>query len=449
MRTFLVVVVATFGIHSAPAAPPGGNVLLVIADDLGVDQLACYGLGQDLPVTPTLDQLAGAGVRFDRCWSNPLCSPTRAGILTGRHAFRHGIGEAIQKQSPALELAERTLPECLDLNPTLGYRHALIGKWHLGNEQNGGDFGPNLAGFSHFAGSKFGMWHQTSAVTQQYFLWVEVTDGVAITQTNYNTTETVDDALAWIHSVPSPWFCIVSFCAPHQPFHAPPPALHTSSIPLTPPWLTPRPYYKAMVEALDTEFGRLLAGLGAQASQTTVVFVGDNGTPAEGVVAPFHPGRAKGTLFEGGVHVPLIVRGPQVVAPGRSSAALVQTCDLFATILDLAGFTLPYGVLVPPTAVHDAVSFHRNLADPAAPSARHHLFTEVFDHAQTSLSRAVRNERFKLHRRVVHGKIVQERLYDLRLDPFEQVDLLAAPLAPEVRAARRELTAKLEEILAS
>ncbi|MHC5212741.1 MAG: sulfatase-like hydrolase/transferase, partial [Planctomycetota bacterium] len=139
---------------------------------------------------------------------------------------------------------------------------------------------------------------------------------------------------------------------------------------------TPTPYYRAMVEALDTELGRLLDGLGpALQSRTTVVFLGDNGTPGEVSSRPFAKDHAKGTLYEGGVNVPLIVTGPRVKVPGTESIALVSVTDLFATVAEIAkvdlGQTLP-GVPL------DSRSLVPYLADPSAPPQRKVLFTELF-----------------------------------------------------------------------
>src|SRR5262245_32585079 len=116
----------------APAPHGPGNVLILVADDLGIDQLACYGVGSDPAPTPTLDMMAASGVRFRNVWSQPTCSPTRATIQTGRYAFRTTIGTVISafSNAPALPVSEVTLPEMLDLGTAGAYTHAAIGKWH-------------------------------------------------------------------------------------------------------------------------------------------------------------------------------------------------------------------------------------------------------------------------------------------------------------------------------
>lgn len=363
----------------APLARPAepGNILILIADDLGIDQIGAYGVGSDPAPTPTLDLIAGAGVLFRNAWSQPTCSPTRASIQTGRFAFRTSIGTVINPFSngPALPLSEVTLPEMLDLGTGGLYAHAAIGKWHLGSAQTGADFAPNLAGYSHFAGSLEGQ-------IGNYFNWRRVVNGSVAQSTRYATTSSVNDGLAWIRQQDGPWLCVVSFQAPHAPFHRPPPRLHSQVLPPGTPPIScdapgpdPRPFYKAAVEALDHEIGRMIFSLPAgELAQTTVFFLADNGTDRCLPQAPF-TSDAKGTLYEGGVRVPLLVAGLGVVQGGEC-AALVGVTDLFATVAELAGVDLAATL---PGVVLDSVSFAPCLADPAQ-SSREWLFAEAFSH---------------------------------------------------------------------
>lgn len=368
----LVGTLSSLPAQSARAVPRGklveepttgpGNILVLIADDLGVDQLAAYGLGTELAPTPNLDGLAAQGVLFRNAWSQPTCTATRATIQTGRYGFRTRIGASIYPYSnaPALELGEVTLPEMLDLGTGARYAHAMIGKWHLGSYVVGGDFAPNWAGYDHFSGSLEGQ-------IATYFSWRKVVDGVVSTSTRYATSACVDDALLWIGQQTRPWMCVVGFQAPHAPFHAPPANLHTQSLPgatptpsCPPPGGTDaRPFYRAMVQALDTEIGRLLADLPAGVrARTTVLFLGDNGSESCVRVPPF-PSLGKATVYEGGVSVPLIASGYRV-SQGESSA-LVSTTDLFATVAELAGVDL--GISFPGLEL-DSVSFAASLQDP-------------------------------------------------------------------------------------
>lgn len=462
----------------APAPPPDApaptNVLLVVADDLGVDQLASYGVGEDLASTPTLDALAASGVRFTSAWSNPVCSTTRATILTGRYSFRTGVGYVVDS-TWGLRASELTLPEALDRAGS-GYAHAAFGKWHLSNPVTGGPGDPNEAGFSHYAGAPKNL----APYPTTYYSWTQVENGVATPATGYVTTRTVDDALAWIGAAPEPWFAWVAFHAPHDPFHTPPAGLyHVDLEGAASPEVQPRPYYKAMIEALDTELGRLLSAIGGT-SNATVIFVGDNGTPGAVTVEPFPSEQAKGSAFQGGVHVPLLVAGPGV-ASGASCDALVSTVDLFATVVELAGAAEALGLagaasqggtVAPPTVDAsvasgprvDGISLVPYLVDPARPSLRETVFTEWFFPnglgPPAEVRRAVRDRRYKY---VFNDppnpgqvpplgggdQVGREGLYDLVRDPLEAVNLLDQPaLEPEEAAAlvrlRRRLGTTLE-----
>ena len=317
-----------------------GNVLILVADDLGLDSLGFYGW-PDAPTTPNLAALSAQGVTFLNAWAQPICSPTRATLQTGRYGFRTGVGSVINAHGggPALPLDEVTLPELLDLGTNGAYAHAAIWKWHLGTSQVGGDLAPNLAGYAHFAGSLEGQ-------IERYDHWRRVVNGVGAYTSRYATTVCVDDALVWIHAQAEPWLCVVSFQAPHAPFHRPPAGLHHQVLPAENPRENcnstggdPRPFVRAAIEALDTEIGRLLAGLPSGARErTTIFFLGDNGSDAC-IARPPTTNRAKSTLYESGLRVPFVAAGYRVASRG-SSLSLVSASDLFATVAELAGVDL-------------------------------------------------------------------------------------------------------------
>lgn len=452
--SFAVLALALTPAATASSAAAPGNILVLLADDLGVDMVGAYAEGSDLPPTPVIDSLARQGVLFRNVWSNPVCSPTRATLVTGRYSFRTTVGGVIISGVAGLPLDEWTLPELLDSRPDLGYSHAWIGKWHLGDVSTGGLMSTNMAGFSHYAGPQNGI-HPVQGVPSQlaYYEWSKVTNGELTTSTTYNTIETVDDALSWISSTTGPWVCFVAFCAPHTPFHEPPAELHTIELPELCQHDAPRPYFKATVQALDTEIGRLLDGLGDQRDDTTIVFLGDNGTAGQVSVAPFAQDHAKGTLFEGGVNVPLIVAGPTVASPGSECGALVNTTDLFATVAELAGVDLADDM--PDDITLDSVSLTPYLADPELSPLRSHVFAEWFRLNGKSVAetrRAIRDERHKLIRVQIDGKNDMQHLYDLSSDPFEQDDLLRKhlpPRPPELLAVLRDLNRQMSALLAS
>lgn len=351
------------------------NVLILVADDLGVDILSSYGMGAQVPPTPVLDVLASNGVRFVNAYASPVCSPTRACLMTGRYGFRTGVGTVVQPEDTViLPDTEVTIPEMLDLGTAGGVAHAAFGKWHLGSDVVDGLLAPNVAGWSHFAGSLYNL---NKGASVAYDNWEKVVDGVAAQTTVYATTDTVDSALSWLASAPEPWVAYVAFNAPHSPFHEPPAGLFTLDLSgAGDPAVDPRPYYEAMVEAMDTEIGRLLIGIDpAVLSRTTTVFLGDNGTPGTTTLAPFDPGHAKGTVFEGGTNVPLIIVGPAVQQPGTTSNAFVHAVDVFATVAELSGVDVAATL---PGLTLDSISMVPYLVDSNTHGKRPRSFAEFF-----------------------------------------------------------------------
>lgn len=423
---------------AAPALAQQPNVLLLIADDLGVDRVGAYAAVPDPGHTPVIDALAADGVLFRNAWSNPICPPTRAGMLTGRHSRLTGFGATNFWNTPTeLPLAELTIPELLPP----AFRSAAVGKWHMGSLKASGYMHPLLQGFEHFRGT-LTIFDASSG--DNYTNFTKVVDGTTfVPTTQYATSNQVDDALDLIAGWgPEPWFLWLAFHAPHAPFHKPPASLHTfgtlpgsvsANIPI---------HVKAMAEAMDTEIGRLLGSMDpAVRANTVVIFVADNGTDALATTAPFLPSHAKGTVYQGGVNVPLIISGPGV-ARGAECEALVGTTDLHATILELAG--------AGPSAAEDSVSLVPYLSDASLPSLRSSLYTETFlpngNGPYTSRARAVRDARYKLMQVFGPSALPTEtHFFDLLLDPFELNDLLASPLDAGLQAAFDGLSAELAE----
>lgn len=293
--------VAQFARPTQMPSQRGPNVLLVLLDDVGVFDLNSYG-ATDPAVTPVIDGLAAAGTRFERCWSMPVCSPTRATLMTGNYPFRHGIGKPIEAgDTQALPILDNVYLPALMRNA--GYRTALIGKWHLSLNADPLS-APNTMGYEHFSG----IWNNIVG-SQTYSSWPWVKNGVAMgMRQQYITSAQVDDALDWIHRVEgeaTPWFCVLSLTAAHTPLHVPPAALLPSPIPPNP---TSREKFLAMIQAIDTELARLLTSPDINLRETLVVILGDNGTPANVKSAQLKV-PTKGYPTEGGVRVPLIMAG--------------------------------------------------------------------------------------------------------------------------------------------
>ncbi len=421
------------------------NVLLIVADDLGVANVGAYRQSATAPPTPNLDALAQRGVLFRAAYANPVCSPSRACVQTGRHGFRTGVGYSIipfHPGTPALPLAEWTLPEVLDAGRS-GYAHAAIGKWHLGDPSTGGALAPNLAGWAHYAGLLDG------AVSDNY-AWPRTVNGTTAISSIYATTQMVDDTLAFVQTAREPWVCVLNLLAPHSPYQAPPALLHTYNLAGLDPRTTPLPFYKAAIQAMDTELGRLFRGLGATLNNTNVLFTSDNGTSGEVAEAPYSRYRVKGTTYEGGIHVPLLAAGPDVLQPGRDETALVSVVDLFSTICELCG--VQPARIVPPQTTLDGISFARHLRQANQPWARVSVFSEffVFRSPGRGGESSLRDARFKLIRTYQQNGPPFDELYDLTLDPLESHELLSqGSLPPGQAAAYLALRTATEQLRAS
>lgn len=400
------------------------NVILIIADDLGTDYLGFYEDHQDTAPVPNIRKLLAKGVRFTNAWSNPVCSATRAGILTGRYSFRTGVGGIVGGMggSEPLDINEITIPRLLNTYKPNGFAKANIGKWHLqpgmpmSNLNN-----PNIMGYDYFAGNFIG-------AIVSYTNWTKVTNGVSSTVTNYATTETVNDAINWIDAQNNkPFFLWLAFNAPHAPYHLPPAGLHSySNLSGTQQdiMMNPKPYFKASLEALDHEIGRLFDSLEVhnQLDNTDIVFIGDNGNTIQ-TAQIANTDRAKGTIYQYGVHVPFMISGPSVVNPSRVSHALVNTTDLFATILELFGYT-DWPAQIPANKPVDSKSILPILKNQAT-SVRPWAFTEIFKLTpDADDGKTMRNTDFKLLR-FDDG---HEEFYHLAADPDEANNLLMGTL---------------------
>ena len=399
---------------SAVAAPK--NILLIIADDYGVDSSLLYNStnnGAKLPPTPNIASLATNGVVFRNAWANPLCSPTRSCLLTGRFGFRTGIGDVVGGTQGPLSASEFTLPKAFT-NALPGYHLAQFGKWHLDNSANS----PlTVGGWTNYAGNLIGQ-------LTSYTNWSKTVNGITATSTNYATTDLVNDATNWIAARgTNAWFLWAAFNAPHTPFHLPPTNLcpHYAGLSGTTGDINANlvNYFDAMTEALDTEIGRLLAALPTR-TNTHVIFLGDNGTLRTVIQPPFPNTRGKETLYQGGIHVPLIISGPAVVNPNRTNDTLANMVDVYATILELAGSSV--AAAVPANVTVDGQSLMPVLKTNNLTLARY-SYSELFGAGVVPASatgRTLHNSQYK----VIAFTSGTNEFYDLNSDPFEATNLL-------------------------
>lgn len=268
---------------AASTATTTPNVLLVIIDDIGPEQLGSYSgdqIANAAPATtPNLDALANSGVRFKNAWGFPVCSPSRAAMYTGRYPLRTQVGAVIDDSSDnVLATSETTLADVLT---GAGISSSLVGKWHLGDSSaNGGIDSPRVAGgFEHHSGT-------LSGALPNYSSWTRYLDGVKKQKliTTYATTYQSDDVLNYTAGS-TPWFVTLALNAPHSPFHKPTAGLYTRNLSAISDCnsnnSSKRECYKAAIEAIDSELGRLLSTLNSQGklANTMVIVVGDNGPP--------------------------------------------------------------------------------------------------------------------------------------------------------------------------
>jgi len=412
------------------------SVVLIIADDLSPDYFGFYPDHGDTVDVPNIRSLLPGGVLFLKHNADPYCSATRSTLFTGRYAFRTGVGAVVAAGSKQLDSSEYTLAQCIrDAAPGIG--RAQIGKWHLNNPMPQSNLKmPNFFGYEHYEGPFIGQ-------LTSYTNWTKNTNGVNSTVTTYATTEQVNNAISWLHTQGNkPVFLWLAFNAPHSPYHLPPADLHSySSLSGTAQDIRAKPkeYFKAMVQAMDHEIGRLFDSLRSmnRLDSTDIIFIGDNGNTKQ-TAQNTDTSRVKGSIYDYGTRVPMIISGPSVVRPGRTSDALVQTVDLFATIPDLFGLKskLPSGLI---TDSRSLLPLVQDRAD----SIRPWSFSEVFQTpASAQDGKCIKDRHYKL----MHFDDGHEEFYKLSTDPAEQNNLLNTTLDLEAAKEYQYLCNEMKQL---
>jgi len=395
------------------------NILLVIADDLGKDATPNYTEGTIKPNMSTLQSLINTGVTFDNLWSYSVCTPTRASILTGKYGIKTNVLEV----GDVISTAETSVQEYIDMNTGNEYATAIIGKWHLSLNAND----PITMGVDYYAGLLTGG-------VQSYTNWNLTENGQTNNSTEYTTTKFTDLAIDWVDTQTKPWFLWLAYNAPHTPFHLAPTNLHSQgNLPTDQLSIdaNPTPYFMSAVEAMDSELGRLLNSLSTEErNNTIIIFIGDNGTPNQVVQTPYSSMRAKGSIYQGGVNVPMIVSGVGVSRMGERESALVHTTDLFATIANITGVSVQ--------EINNSASFYNLLSDDTA-SERTYVYTE---RSNNGLSYAIRDANYKL----IVDDNGTEQLYRISTDPYEGSNLIGTTLNAEATAAKAALEAEADVI---
>lgn len=366
---WVVVILGSLPCHAGQDARTP-NILLILADDLGYGDLACYG--HPVIETPNLDRLASEGVRLTQFYTtSPVCSPTRASLMTGRHPQRLGIHYAdLPERLPRfpLPLSATTLAEVLKQH---GYVTAHFGKWHLGEPPLTGM--PRDHGFDFFFGSMGGRpsssWMKYSRMMDAQ--WIANEDP-ARTMPGHATDVVTDRFLANLERVAdygAPFYINLWYHAPHQPL-APEVVqrgLYENREDLT----EDQKVYYGTVSNLDTNIGRVLAKLKELKLEkdTFVFFTSDNGPETH--KAAHSRGSAgslrgiKTQLWEGGIRVPAIIRFPQAIRPGRTVDAVGSVLDFYPTVLGLTGGAIPNA-----TEFDEGVNLLSSLIGSATPPER-------------------------------------------------------------------------------
>ncbi|QDV23224.1 sulfatase-like hydrolase/transferase [Aureliella helgolandensis] len=392
-NALVLLTAAVLTVASIAHAETHKNIVILVADDLGWGDVGFHGGSVQ---TPNIDRLAAEGVRLNRFYAYPACSPARAAMLTGRFPQRYGIAGPVRPRDEGLPSSETILPRMFQ---QAGYQASLIGKWHLGLA--GKEAQPSQRGFDHFYGfldASIDYYRHTAG--QGQVDWQR--DGQKIHEEGYVTDLLADEAVRQINrSVSSQPFCmVVSFSAPHSPFQAPETLVAKYRGRMNEREAT----YAAMIDSLDQGIGRILAALDKQnlRQDTIVVFTSDNGAVRAGTNAPFRG--QKRQVYEGGIHVPCVVRAPGVLEAGSENEQLFAIHDLFPTLAEAAGVTLT------PTKPLDGISLWSQLIS-NKPISRAIVIAEN-DHA------IIRDD----------WKLIQladgsTELYNLRSDPTEAKDL--------------------------
>ncbi len=431
----------------ASASGNRANFIIFYTDDQGFGDLGCFG-ATDIR-TPHMDALAASGVKFTNWYSSsPVCSPSRASLLTGRYPQRTGVNRILRanRDCPGLYADETTIAKSLK---GLGYRTGVFGKWHMGSAA---ESRPNAQGFDEFYGFLSGCidyyshimyWEMGSGIYPLHDLWKNEREvwenGI------YMTDIITREAVRFIRENRSePFFLYVAYNSPHYPMHA------------------PREYFEryshlehhrrqqaAMIATVDDSMGRIMAALEAAGltENTVVFFQSDNGATIEkrclhdGSGQFYHGGSNapysgwKGGLFEGGIHMPAILSWPAVIPSGKTCDQLGCAIDILPTFLKIAGAEAPGGRIIDgrdilPMTLGKGKSPHET------------LYWQIRDQL------AVRRGKWKL---ILGGRYSFEKqetdpkvfLADLEADPAENNNLYESH--PELTGRLTELCYKMKE----
>ena len=413
------------------------NVVLIVADDLGWADVGFHGGPID---TPSIDRLAAEGVRLERFYATPICSPTRAALMTGRDPMRLGVAYAtiMPWSNVGIHPDERFMAQAFK---EAGYQTAAIGKWHLGHAQQ--TYHPNARGFDHFYGhlhTEVGYFPPFASQGGRDFQ----RNGQSIDEDGYESFLLADEAVRWIEQrdADRPFFLYLPFLAPHTPLQAPPDLIEkyrslndnteasrsrsdrTNLIASLTLQDSARGIYAAVVDAMDQAIGQVLAALDAtgQADNTIVWFLSDNGgaTYASGGAYNYPLRGGKGETFEGGIRVPAVVRWPDRLAAAQRVDSIITAMDLYPTLAAFAGVSTTGGFQL------DGRDLSKAVAGESDARRRDLVFFAAETPIRGRFSLTAFNDDWKLVQEVQQGLLAAEvtnHLFRIPEDPYERLNL--------------------------
>ena len=431
------------------------NIIVMVADDLGWADVGFHG--NQIIETPSLDRIAAEGTQLNRFYTTPICSPTRAALMTGRDPIRLGVAYStiMPWHNNGIHPEETFLPE---LFAGAGYQTAMVGKWHLGHAQQ--TYHPNSRGFEHFYGhlhTEVGFFPPFASLGGKDFQ----RNGVSIDDQGYESYLLADEVSRYIRErdTEKPFFIYMPFIAPHTPLDAPEDlkakyadmeddrgksrskmADNTRFMAKVTRRESARPMYAAVVDGMDQSIGRVLDTLDAEGltDNTIVLFFSDNGGAVYAIGgadnAPLRGG--KGDTFEGGIRVVATMRWPTKIAPGGKVDSIMSVMDVFPTLLAAAG--------IEPATRHrlDGRNLLPAIVDGENIARDELLFFIAESPFKNTVNVTAFNDEWKLVQRIETGFTsveVSNFLFDINADPNEYQNLalehpdVVAELADEIR----------------
>lgn len=408
------------------------NILLIFTDDQGIGDVSCYG--SEIP-TPNIDSIAQNGVKFEYFYTSaPVCTPSRYSLLTGRYPVRAGSRAFLGALMPGTHDDMKLAPDEVTLGDTLkeiGYKTALIGKWHLGHGSI--EYGPNNHGFDYFYGFLPGCVDFYKHTYREAPAWWRNKE--LIEEEGYATDLLTGEAIKFIeNNKNNPFFLYLAYNSPHYG-KAPEGNLLQAPIEFHKknPDATDREIYAAMVKSLDDGIGKVfetLKGLNLE-ENTLIIFISDNGgsLPYGGSNGKYKG--QKGTLWEGGIKVPCLMQWKGKIKPGTVTKQVAGNVDILSTLLNITGTKLPDRII-------DGIDISDVLLETKPRKNRTLLF-------KTKRESIVYREGDWKYLKDTDGT---EYLFDLLEDPYENKNLVSVmpEKLKEMRAMFDEEIGKIEKL---